>query len=169
MGHAQLPRSSGKAATLHHQREHRHIRQQANQFICSHGAQFLFRNQIINTDTAMIIQTLPSVKACHVRPHPLHQRYPFLPDLVLLLVAMVWGSSYGLAKQALLFYPVLGLLALRFGLTFILLLPAQRALADAATRRATLLAALPLGWACWAFSCAKPMAWPTPAPPMRPS
>jgi hypothetical protein len=37
----------------------------------------------------------------------LHQRYPFLPDLVLLLVAMVWGSSYGLAKQALLFYPVL--------------------------------------------------------------
>ena len=77
--------------------------------------------------------------------HPLHQRYPFLPDLVLLLVAMVWGSSYGLVKQALLFYPVLGLLALRFGLTFLLLLPAQRALADAATRRATLLAALPLG------------------------
>lgn len=77
--------------------------------------------------------------------HPLHQRYPFLPDLLLLLVAMVWGSSYGLAKQALLFYPVLGLLALRFGLTFILLLPAQRALADAAVRRATLQAALPLG------------------------
>jgi len=78
-------------------------------------------------------------------PHALHQRYPFLPDLVLLLVAMVWGSSYGLAKQALLFYPVLGLLALRFGLTFILLLPAQRVLADAAIRRATVLAALPLG------------------------
>lgn len=78
-------------------------------------------------------------------PHVLQQRYPWLPDAVLLLVAMVWGSSYGLVKQALLFYPVLGLLALRFGLTFILLLPAQRALADAATRRATLLAALPLG------------------------
>ena len=77
--------------------------------------------------------------------HPLHQRYPGLPDLLLLLVAMVWGSSYGLAKQALQFYPVLGVLALRFGLSFLLLLPAQRALADPAVRRATLGAALPLG------------------------
>ncbi|WP_137009049.1 DMT family transporter [Aquitalea aquatilis] len=77
--------------------------------------------------------------------HPLHQRYPALPDLLLLLVAMVWGSSYGLAKEALQFYPVLGVLALRFGLSFLLLLPAQRALADPAIRRATLGAALPLG------------------------
>lgn len=51
-----------------------------------------------------------------------------LSDLTLLAVAMVWGTSYGVAKIALASYPVLGLLALRFGLTFILLLPALRSL-----------------------------------------
>ena len=45
-------------------------------------------------------------------------------DLALLLVAVVWGTSYGVAKGALAFYPVLGFLAVRFGLTFFLLLPA---------------------------------------------
>ncbi len=75
----------------------------------------------------------------------LHQRFPYLPDLLLLLVAMVWGSSYGMAKLALAFYPVLGMLALRFGLSFILLLPALRTLREAAVRRATLGACLPLG------------------------
>jgi len=49
-----------------------------------------------------------------------------LPDLMLLAVAVVWGSSYGVVKQALIVYPVLGLLALRFGITFTLLLPARR-------------------------------------------
>ena len=44
-------------------------------------------------------------------------------DLMLLAVAIVWGTSYGVAKGALVFYPVLGFLALRFILTFILLLP----------------------------------------------
>ena len=49
-------------------------------------------------------------------------------DLLLLAVALVWGSSYGIVKEALLVYPVLGLIALRFALTFVLLSPALRAL-----------------------------------------
>lgn len=49
-----------------------------------------------------------------------------LADVLLLLAAAVWGSSYAAVKGALAFYPVLGFLALRFGLTFILLLPAWR-------------------------------------------
>ncbi|HEX7750020.1 MAG TPA: EamA family transporter, partial [Bordetella sp.] len=49
-------------------------------------------------------------------------------DLLLLAVALVWGSSYGIVKKALLVYPVLGLIALRFALTFVLLSPALRAL-----------------------------------------
>lgn len=44
-------------------------------------------------------------------------------QLMLMAVAMVWGSSYGVSKTALLFYPVLAFLALRFLLTFIVLLP----------------------------------------------
>ena len=47
-------------------------------------------------------------------------------DLLLLLVALVWGTSYGVAKQALVFYPVLGFLAVRFCLTFLILLPQLR-------------------------------------------
>ncbi|NSX04421.1 DMT family transporter [Cupriavidus gilardii] len=50
-------------------------------------------------------------------------RLLMLSDLMLLGVAVVWGTSYGVAKQALQHYPVLGLLALRFGLTFVLLSP----------------------------------------------
>ena len=46
-----------------------------------------------------------------------------LSDLTLLLVAVVWGTSYGVTKGALAFYPVLGFLAVRFCLTFALLLP----------------------------------------------
>ncbi|WP_263144499.1 EamA family transporter [Pseudomonas sp. RIT-PI-AD] len=61
-------------------------------------------------------------------------------DLALLAVAAIWGSSYGVAKQALLFYPVLGFLAVRFGLTFLLLLPQLRGVG----RRAW-LAGLPTG------------------------
>lgn len=49
-----------------------------------------------------------------------------LSDLLLLLVALVWGTSYGVAKQALEFYPVLGFLAVRFCITFALLLPQLR-------------------------------------------
>ncbi|APR35159.1 DMT family transporter [Paraburkholderia sp. SOS3] len=56
------------------------------------------------------------------------KRLLWISDLMLLAVAMVWGTSYGVAKVALAFYPVLGLLALRFGLTFVALLPALRSL-----------------------------------------
>ncbi|AWI81413.1 EamA family transporter [Parazoarcus communis] len=44
-------------------------------------------------------------------------------DIAMIGVAIVWGSSYGVAKSALAFYPVLGFLAVRFILTFALLLP----------------------------------------------
>ncbi len=66
-------------------------------------------------------------------------------DGVLLAVAIVWGTSYGVAKGALAFYPVLGLLALRFaGAAAVLALPAWRA-SSAAQRRAGLRVGGPLG------------------------
>lgn len=54
------------------------------------------------------------------------RRNLWLADAMLLMVAIIWGSSYAVAKQALWFYPVLGFLAIRFGLTFVLLLPQLR-------------------------------------------
>lgn len=69
---------------------------------------------------------------------------PRLSDLALLLVAVVWGTSYGVTKGALVFYPVLGFLAVRFLLTFALLLPALLR-APAPERRDALAAGLPLG------------------------
>ncbi|MES2307858.1 MAG: DMT family transporter [Verrucomicrobiota bacterium] len=42
---------------------------------------------------------------------------------MLLMVSLVWGTSYGIAKESISFYPVLGFLAIRFCLTFFLLLP----------------------------------------------
>ena len=57
-------------------------------------------------------------------------------DVMLLAVAVVWGTSYGVAKEALLFYSVLGLLALRFGLTFLLLSPTLRHLRGLPRRQA---------------------------------
>lgn len=42
---------------------------------------------------------------------------------MLLAVAVVWGTSYALAKQAVAFYPIVGFLFIRFFITFILLLP----------------------------------------------
>lgn len=42
-------------------------------------------------------------------------------DLLLLLVAAAWGTSYGLAKEAVSLYPVLGFLVIRFGLTTLFL------------------------------------------------
>ncbi|HYS62555.1 MAG TPA: DMT family transporter [Paraburkholderia sp.] len=76
------------------------------------------------------------------------ERLLLLSDLMLLAVAVVWGTSYGVVKSALAFYPVLGLLALRFGITFVILSPALRHLraADARTLRGVLIAgALLLG------------------------
>ena len=67
-----------------------------------------------------------------------------LSDLMLLLVAVVWGTSYGVAKGALAFYPVLGFLAVRFLLTFLLLLPALWR-ANPLQRRDALHTGLPLG------------------------
>ena len=57
---------------------------------------------------------------------------PFLIGPVeglLLLVAIIWGGSYSAAKLATGQVPVLQFLVLRFGLTFVLLLPALRGLA----------------------------------------
>jgi drug/metabolite transporter (DMT)-like permease len=67
-----------------------------------------------------------------------------LSDFTLLLVALVWGTSYGVAKGALHFYPVLGFLAVRFGLTFVLLLPALLR-APRGQQRDALRTGLPLG------------------------
>ncbi|CAE6842631.1 DMT family transporter [Paraburkholderia domus] len=70
------------------------------------------------------------------------ERLLLLSDLMLLAVAVVWGTSYGVVKSALVFYPVLGLLALRFGITFVILSPTLRHLraADARTLRGVLIA-----------------------------
>jgi drug/metabolite transporter (DMT)-like permease len=72
------------------------------------------------------------------------ERLLLLSDLMLLAVAVVWGTSYGVVKSALAFYPVLGLLALRFGITFVILSPALRHLraADARTLRGVLIAGI---------------------------
>ena len=40
-------------------------------------------------------------------------------EIMLLLVAAVWGGSYAVAKQATQQLPVLEFIALRFGLTFV--------------------------------------------------
>jgi drug/metabolite transporter (DMT)-like permease len=72
------------------------------------------------------------------------ERLLLLSDLMLLAVAVVWGTSYGVVKSALVFYPVLGLLALRFSITFVILSPALRHLraADARTLRGVLIAGM---------------------------
>ena len=74
------------------------------------------------------------------------ERLLMLSDLMLLAVAVVWGISYGVVKSALVFYPVLSLLALRFGITFVILSPALRHLraADARTLRGVLVAGVSL-------------------------
>ncbi len=61
---------------------------------------------------------------------------------LLLLVAVIWGGSYSAAKIATGEVPVLQFLVLRFGLTFLLLLPALRGLAGAAWPAALTGAAL---------------------------
>ncbi|WP_051534590.1 DMT family transporter [Deefgea rivuli] len=67
-----------------------------------------------------------------------------LAELMLFAVALVWGCSYGVAKIALIYYPVLGFLALRFGITFALLLPSLRDFRSAEVQTA-LRIGLPLG------------------------
>lgn len=46
-----------------------------------------------------------------------------MPELLLLMVAIVWGTSYGLTKSAIAFTSISLFFAIRFGLTFLLLLP----------------------------------------------
>jgi drug/metabolite transporter (DMT)-like permease len=58
-----------------------------------------------------------------------------LAEIMLLLVAAVWGGSYAVAKQATQQLPVLEFIALRFGLTFVVLLPALRPLFNAQWRQ----------------------------------
>lgn len=67
-----------------------------------------------------------------------------LSDVLMLLVALVWGTSYGVSKQALSFYPVLGFLSVRFILTFVLLLPVLWT-AKTLERRNAIGGGLPLG------------------------
>lgn len=65
--------------------------------------------------------------------HPSRLPWPRLGlvEGLLLLVAVIWGGSYSAAKVATEQMPVLQFLVLRFGLTFLILLPALRGLAVA--------------------------------------
>ena len=54
------------------------------------------------------------------RELPLNQ---YLPSVILLLVAFFWGTSYGVAKEALLFTSVFVFLVIRFVMTTLVLLP----------------------------------------------
>ncbi|MEQ6289562.1 DMT family transporter [Vogesella sp. GCM10023246] len=63
-------------------------------------------------------------------------------ELLLLLTAVIWGSSYSVVKTTLAFYPVAGVIAIRFLLTALLLTPYWLRL-PAAQRRACVAAALP--------------------------
>ena len=68
------------------------------------------------------------------------QRMLASAEWLLLAVALVWGTSYGVAKLALEHYPVYGVLAVRFILAGLCLLPALRAIRWQAWR-----AGLPMG------------------------
>ncbi len=65
-------------------------------------------------------------------------------DLSLLLVAIVWGSSYSVAKTALLYMPVLAFLFVRFALTSAIMLPTTRQ-GITANPEGVLKAGVPLG------------------------
>lgn len=54
----------------------------------------------------------------------MHNLKNFKAELLLLMVAIIWGTSYGFTKEALLYVSVPAFLALRFLLTFLLLSPA---------------------------------------------
>ncbi|MBT0963783.1 DMT family transporter [Denitromonas iodatirespirans] len=64
------------------------------------------------------------------------------PALLLLLTAAIWGSSYSVVKTALAWYPVAGVIAIRFLLTALLLAPYWLRL-PSAQRRQTLAVAAP--------------------------
>lgn len=81
-------------------------------------------------------------------------RSPLSPELLLLLTAMIWGSSYSVVKTALAHYPVAGVIAIRFLLTALLLLPYWLQLASA-KKHAVLAAALPTSLALLAIFLAE--------------
>ena len=64
------------------------------------------------------------------------------PAVLLLLIAAIWGSSYSVVKTALSWYPVAGVIAIRFLLTALLLTPYWLRL-PAAQKRLTLAVAAP--------------------------
>ncbi|MFV0664997.1 DMT family transporter [Denitromonas sp.] len=64
------------------------------------------------------------------------------PTVLLLLTAAIWGSSYSVAKTALAWYPVAGVIAIRFLLTALLLAPYWLRL-PAAQQRQTLAVGAP--------------------------
>ena len=64
------------------------------------------------------------------------------PAALLLLIAAIWGSSYSVVKTALSWYPVAGVIAIRFLLTALLLAPYWLRL-PTAQRRLTLAVAMP--------------------------
>ncbi|MUZ72766.1 EamA family transporter [Agrobacterium vitis] len=67
-----------------------------------------------------------------------------LSEFLLLLVAIVWGTSYGVAKEAIFYYPVLGFLAIRFIMTALILSPSLFRLGEGQLKQ-VLLAGIPLG------------------------
>lgn len=77
------------------------------------------------------------------RPATLLRLHPV--EWALLLVAVIWGASYSAAKIATQQLPVLQFLVLRFGLTFLLLVPALRSITSVPAWKRSLAGALVLG------------------------
>jgi len=75
----------------------------------------------------MIRIRLARTDALVSRRRPMSQHPTFgLAEGLLLVTALVWGTSYAVVKDAVVLYPVLGYLALRFCLTALLLAPMLR-------------------------------------------
>ncbi|HET9535154.1 MAG TPA: DMT family transporter [Mesorhizobium sp.] len=67
-----------------------------------------------------------------------------LSEILLLVVAIVWGTSYGVAKGAIIFYPVFGFLAIRFTITALILSPSLLRLQRVRLKK-TVRVGIPLG------------------------
>ena len=79
-----------------------------------------------------------------------------ISELMLLSVAIVWGTSYGVAKGAVAYYPVIGFLCVRFIMTFVLLLPSLRGHLRSALPPGLILGTLLLGiFICETFGIAQ--------------
>jgi drug/metabolite transporter (DMT)-like permease len=82
---------------------------------------------------AGLSMTNPPIKRAASAP-AFHALNLGVPEVLLLLVAAVWGGSYGVTKLLAQQWPVLDLLTLRFGLTFLILSPTLRPLFTAQWR-----------------------------------